>query len=388
MTRRIVALLVCWWCTNAWAETRVSGYLKNFSIIQDSVSSDLADLNHSYRSQFTGRLMFEGIGEKLSWQIHYELGAEFSSLKQPGFNLPVEKNSYRLTDIKGQLSDDNSKSLVVENLDRFNVQLPFEFGDLTIGRQPITFGSARIINPTDVFLPFNVQALNTEYRIGIDAIRFQKPIGQLSEIDIGYVLGEDSDQSAIFSRLKTNAFGSDFEFTAIRFSEQRLFGVGVESTLGPFGSWLEFAHVGGDDTYNRTSLGLDYGFNESVFGMLEYHYNGAGDRESENYFGLFAQPAYVAGGVFLLGENYLIPSLSWQASALSSYGLQLLVNLDDRSSFTILSFDRSLSDNLYLGVSVYWFQGDEAEVTIAGADLGSEYGNNPNQLIINLRYYF
>ena len=82
--------------------------------------------------------------------------------------------NYRLTDIDPLLIDE-ARRPVLQNLDRLNIQLQFDQGDLTIGRQAITFGSARIINPTDVFLPYNVTALNTEYRIGVDAIRYQKP---------------------------------------------------------------------------------------------------------------------------------------------------------------------------------------------------------------------
>lgn len=383
LVRSLVFSILSCFAINSNADTRFSGYLKNFTVLQEDVSNDVFQIDSNYSSQFSARLMAEGFQENLSWQVHYELGSQFNARRQPNFALPIERNPYRLSDIKNQLSDSNSKTSTVQNLDRFNLQLSLDAGDLTIGRQPITFGSARIINPTDVFLPFDVQALNTEYRVGIDAIRFQKPVGQLSELDVGYILSEETDRSALFSRFKTNAVGSDFEFTAIRFSELKLLGVGIQSTLGPFGAWFEVANVSGEDSYNRVSGGLDYGFSESVFGMLEYHYNGAGGDPSE-YFTQINQPAYIDGGVFLLGENYLLPSLSWQASALTSYSLQIIANLDDESNFVILGFDRSLTDNLYLGGSVYWFTGDDASLT----NIGSEYGNNPNQLILNLRYYF
>jgi hypothetical protein len=382
-----IALGLCLMLPAAFAETRVAGYVKNFSVVQAPIETALFDQGSRYSSQFVGRLMVESLRETVALQLHYELGTQFNSQRPALFAPASNRNNYRLSDIKSELGSDNDKTLSVQNLDRLNLQWQLDQGDLTIGRQAITFGSARILNPTDVFLPFDVRVLNTEYRIGIDAVRFQKPIGQLSEIDLGYVFGDNSERSAMFSRIKTNFAGSDFELTAMAFSEQRLLGIGTESTLGPFGAWLEFAHVNGDASYNRASIGLDYGFNENWFGMLEFHYNGAGSERSLDYLNQLQSPGYQFGGVFLLGQRYLAPSLSWQVSALSSLTFQVIANLDDRSAFASIGYDRSLSDNFYLGGSLYLFNGEELEPVAGNIDLGSEYGNSPAQLIINLRYY-
>lgn len=371
----------------AFGEQRVSGYVKNYSVVQAEVDSQLIDLDTFYSSQFTGRLMWEHLSDSMAMQVHYEAGSQFNSVRIPTGAFTIERNNYRLTDIKSRLGGSRSKTVSVQNLDRFNIQFQFDRGDLTVGRQAVTFGSARIINPTDVFLPFDVRTLNTEYRVGIDAVRLQLPIGQLSELDFGYVLGENSDHSAAFARMKTNLVGNDIELTAMEFSEQQLIGLGIQSTLGSFGTWFEVAHVRGDDSYNRTSVGLDYGFNEDWFAMLEFHYNGAGARETSAYANQLNTSAYQSGGVFLLGETYLAPSLSWQISALTSASAQMILNLDDHSSFFSLGFDHSLSDNLYIGGNLYIFSGDEARTGFP-LDPGSEYGNNPNQVIVNLRYYF
>ncbi len=372
---------------SAQAQQRFSGYIKNYSVVQAEVDTPLIDLDTFYSSQFTGRFMWENLSDKMALQVHYEVGSQFNSARLPTSGFAIDRNDYRLTDIKRSLGGRRSKTLSVQNLDRFNIQFQFDRGDLTVGRQAVTFGSARIINPTDVFLPFDVRTLNTEYRVGIDAVRFQLPIGQLSELDIGYVLGENRDRSATFARMKTNVSGSDIELTAMTFNRQQLFGIGLQSTLGSFGTWFELAHVRGDDSYNRMSLGIDYGFNEDWFAMLEFHYSGAGTDDTRNYARQAGTSAYQAGGVFLLGENYVAPSLSWQISALTSASAQMILNLDDHSSFFSLGFDHSLSDNVYVGGNVYIFSGDEAEATLP-INPGSEYGNNPNQLILNLRYYF
>jgi len=379
------------------AEVNFSGYLKNYSIIQDAIDNELIQFDRSYRMQNSVRLMLDVFNDNQVWQLHYEAGVESNSRLLAGGDsfLTQTGRGYRLSDIRSTIGPSDQKNSVPQNLDRMNVQFRMESGDLTIGRQAITFGSARMINPTDVFLPFDVRTLNTEYRTGIDAIRFQKPIGQLGELDMGVVLGPDgkAENSSAFVQLSTNASGNDYQFTAMRFAEQNLLGVGVLSALGSVGFWFEAAQVSGDDDYTRASTGIDYAFNEDVFAMVEYHFNGAGSDKANEYLGQLNDVAYNEGGVFLLGQNYLIPVVNWQASTLLSFSMQALANLDDGSLFVSANADYSLSDNLYLGVGYYHFSGDDFQLsnqdqTQNGFQLGSEYGGNPDSIFASLRYYF
>ena len=99
--------------------------------------------------------------------------------------------------------------------------------------------------------------------------------------------------------------------------------------------------------------------------------------------------AYRAGGVFLLGRNYIIPFISWQMSVLMSLSAQSIINLDDHSFFLNTSLDYSLSDNLYFGAGYYHFSGKDSFTSNAGIpQVGSEYGSNPDSVFISLRYYF
>jgi len=392
---RFTALLaICFLITLADGTTasEFSGYLKNYSVIQDEIDNDLFQFDRLYRMQNSGRFMFDAFKGNQVWQLHYEVGLDSNSqLQQVSNALTPARQTYRLTDIPDTIGPDDRKNIAPQNLDRINVQFQLAAGDLTIGRQAITFGSARIINPTDVFLPFDVRTLNTEYRIGIDAIRFQKPIGQLSEFDLGIVLGEDGkpENSAAFLQLLTHVSASDLQFTMMRFSEQNLAGAGIQSALGDFGFWFEAAYVSGEDDYTRASIGLDYAFSPTVFAMVEYHYNGAGSSDPADYISQQFDVAYRAGGVFLLGRDYLIPFISWQISALLSASMQSIVNLNDNSFFLNTNLDYGLSDNLYLGLGYYHFSGDDFIIGSTGLpELGSEYGSSPDSIFVSLRYYF
>ena len=184
------ALITTLLSLSAGAEINFTGYAKSFAIAQDSLDNDFISTPTIYQSQNSLRLMLEGFGTSTVWQIHYELSPVLVSrdVGLPAQTFNVVGDSYRYSDIKSPIGNADTKTEIYQNLDRFNVQFQFDAGDLTIGRQAISFGSARMINPTDVFLPFDVQTFNTEYRTGVDAIRFQRPVGELGEIDLGICL--------------------------------------------------------------------------------------------------------------------------------------------------------------------------------------------------------
>lgn len=376
------------------AQTNISGYLKTYGVIQDSLSNDFFAINTIYQAQNSGRLMVESFTDRMVFQFHYEL-SPLSVSRSVGGDLQafnIVGDSYRVSDLKTSLiSDAGSKTQLYQNLDRLNIQLQLDAGDLTVGRQAIAFGAARFINPIDVFLPFDVRTFNTEYRTGVDAIRFQRPWGELGEVDFGLVLGSDADQatSAAFVQVRNNMGGRDFNFSLIEYAQQTLIGGGVQSELGDLGFWLEAAYVDGDSDYARVSTGLDYAFQEHIFGMIEYHYNGAGSQNPDDYLSLYQTTPYQRGGVFLLGEHYLIPSISVQVSPLLSVALMSIVNLSDQSAYTSIAAEYNVAENFYMDFGLYLFSGKDLGLSPGQTlMLGSEYGANPNLFYSSLRWYF
>ena len=373
------------------SHAEVTGYVKSFAIHQEGINHWESD--RSWQSRNSIRVMWDKSGSRTSWQLHYELNPLFSSRTLPleDSTLAITDGSYRLTDLYGPDTNKDKKHRIFQNLDRLNLQIRFDHGDLTVGRQAITLGAARFINPTDVFLPFNVQTFNQEYRIGVDALRYQSPLGDLGELDLGVVLGDDAnpEESALFLQLRGNYKGSDLNLAISRFAQQNMIGAGIQSALGSFGFWLEIANVSGDTDYTRTSIGLDLAFTESTLGQIEYHYNGAGSKDPADYTSQFTSTAYQRGGVFLLGKNYVIPSISQQLSPLTSLNLSGFINLDDDSVFLSLSTEFNIAENFYLDAGYYHFSGDEKSVSSSGSPgITSEYGGSPEVAYISIRFYF
>lgn len=345
----------------------------------------------TYHSQNSARFMLEGFGDTLNWQIHYELSPVFNSVGDVIDNKTLGRGSgtWRLTDIKTDLHKGDNKNTIIQNLDRFNVQWRLARGDITFGRQPISFGAARSVNPTDVFLPFDVRVFSQEYRVGVDALRYQTPLGDLGEFDAGFIWGEDSESSAAFVQLKVNTRGNDLSIVALDFGKQRLLGAGIQRALGGFGFWLEGAYASGDQSYWRATTGVDYAFTEKITGMIEYHYNDAGNLEPRRYRSTARTAAYTRGGVYLLAKRYVMPSVSVSISPIWTLTLQSVVNLDDNSAFSSIIAEFNFGENLYSDFGIYLNTGEELDL-LGGKfpRVNSEFGSLPSLGFASVRYYF
>ena len=171
--------------------------------------------------------------------------------------------------------------------------------------------------------------------------------------------------------------------------DRTLIGVGLQTALGDFGFWLEAASVTGEEDFVRASLGLDYAFTEFTFAQVEYHYNGAGSDDPNDYIELANSHPYQRGGVFLFGEQYLIPIVSIQLSPLWGLSAMGIMNLSDDSAFYSLSAEFNVAENFYMDFGFYHFTGDDLDVSPLGIPkLESEYGANPDTLYTSIRYYF
>ena len=156
------------------AEIRLSGYAKSTLLVNKVEKAPHLDFSTSYEAQNNFRIMLDGFQNNLTWEVHYELTPILNSQISLSSSFESRNFSYRAYDLNETLSTRKRKNKILQNLDRLNVQFQFEDSDLTIGRQSIDLGSARMIKPTDIFSPFNLQTINTEYRIGVDAFRYQR----------------------------------------------------------------------------------------------------------------------------------------------------------------------------------------------------------------------
>ena len=293
--REIVVLAICLMVGPlsgiADAEFQFGGYYKNFSTIFNSPVPETAmsgvvvnrlRLNLSYAPT-----------DSLSFAFAYDFTPRVQDpllFSQSLIAVSTASSSYRVADFDSQIypSADESVSSVgiYHNLDRAAVQFSTDFADFSVGRDAIAWGSARVVNPTDVVAPYTYDQLDTEDRVGVDAVRVRIPVGVMGEVDTGYIFGNnfDFDKSAVFLRTQLNAAETDFSILLLEFQRDLLIGLDVARGIGGAGFWLETAYVlaepfddapDASEDYLRTSVGLDYSFGGETYAFIEYHFNGA-----------------------------------------------------------------------------------------------------------------
>ena len=386
------------------AELQISGYYKNFSTglnpplpdepIIGAVNNRLR-LNSSYIPT-----------DALSFDLSYDFAPRIqdpSLFSKPPVVGAASSLHYRAVDFDATIYPDEEAPegsfCLFHNLDRALVAYSANFADITIGRQAIAWGSARVVNPTDVIAPYAYNQLDTEDRIGVDAIRVQVPIGVLGEFDTGYVFGENLafEKSAFFLRSQLNAVETDFSILLLGFHEHLMAGFDIARGIGGAGFWLEAAYVyanaldgenGEAENYLRASIGLDYSFGGVAYGFIEYHFSGAGAEEPEDYLANLDRPAYTDGAVYLMGRHYFVPGLTFQVTPLMSLGGVVLSNMSDPSLFPSLQIEYNFAQDIYLSAGGFIGIGKRPETEDYETQFGSEFGGYPTLFFSSFRIYF
>ena len=386
------------------ADLQISGYYKNFSTGLGSPLPDapiIGAVNNHLRLNCAYALI-----SGLSFDLSYNLAPRIqdpSLFSESPIAATTDSLRYRVVDFESSIypgeNDPVGSFGIFQNLDRASIVYSANFADITIGRQAIAWGSARVINPTDVIAPYTYGELDTEDRIGVDAIRVQIPIGVLGEFDTGYVFGEDFavEKSAFFLRSQLNALETDFSIALLGFREHLMTGFDIARGIGGAGFWLEAAYVyanafnsenGEAENYLRASVGLDYSFGGMAYGFIEYHFSGAGTGRPEDYLANLTQPAYTDGGVYLMGKHYFVPGLTFQITPLISLGGVVLSNISDPSVFPSLQIEYNFAQDIYLSAGGFIGIGKRPETEDEETQFRSEFGGYPTLLFSSFRIYF
>ena len=348
----------------------------------------------------------------LSFHFSYDLSPRIqdsSLFKEDVFFAGLKPLEYRLSDFRDRIYPEPGDPAVsfglFHNLDLFIITIKTAFADIFVGRQAIAWGSARVINPTDIIAPFSFNELDKEERRGVDAIRVRVPLGIMDELDMGFVAGKnfDSEKNAFFLRGKIYKFQTDMSLLLIAFRKHLLIGVDLARALGGAGFWLETSYVipdyfretknSKDKNYLRASIGLDYNLNPKTYGFLEYNFNSAGKNQPEDYTSLFDSPAYQDGSVYLMGKHYLNIGSTYQLSALIPVTGLLIFNLSDRSLILSPFLEYNIAENIYLAAGAYIGLGKNPEIVLGPFVsrpilLHSEFGTYPDMLFTSFRVYF
>lgn len=279
--------------------------------------------------------------------------------------------------------DENEHFSVLQNIDRLSLQVRPARIRITMGRQAIFWGVSKSVSPTDFIAPFPYAAINTDYRAGVDAIRAVYPIGMMSEIESGWVFGDNAEieKSGYWLRTRLYALNTDISLLAAEFRENKLIGTSFNRAIGGSVGWIESAVTKPNEgsTYWRLSTGLERSFrNSMLYGFMEYHYSSPGTSNREDYATNSTTPAYTSGGVYLMAKHYLAKGVSVTVTPLFTLNGNGLLNLNDHSLQFSASGDYSLSDNSTVNAGISGGLGLEE----------TEFGNLPTVFHSILSMYF
>lgn len=396
---------------------QVSGYLKNFSVFfsmpellvgeDGSSSAGRGDVTNRFRMRVSAELW-----DDVEFSLAYDLSPRVQdpALFQETLFFPgTVSPGYRVADFRDRIYPSPGKPAgsfgLFHNLDRLVMMKRFRRADLYVGRQAVAWGSARIINPTDIIAPFSFNQLDTEDRRGVDAVRLRIPLGMMDELDLGVVAGEDfkMETSAAFLRWKFYVLKTDISLLSLAFRRHLMMGFNLARALGGAGVWYEAAlvfpqvfkkdPVMEEGRYFRMSAGLDYNFTSRLYGFAEYHFSSAGSNQPETYFNLFSSSAFQDGAVYLLGKHYIGAGATYQVTPLLPASVLLLCNAGDPSLIVAPQLEYNIAPDIYLSAGAYLGFGSGAAPAAATEQretvmMQSEFGSYPDMVFTSFRIYF
>jgi hypothetical protein len=398
----------------------IKGYYKSFFTVIDMAEFTIDP--HQVNTPLMGtvnnrlRLTFNyKPSSTMSLNVAYDFSPRIQDpllFKEDIFFAQINPAIYRVDDFRPLLFPGKGENIgsygIYHNLDRLFVSYKTGFADFFFGRQTIAWGSARVVNTTDILSPFTFNELDTEERRGVDALRVRIPIGNMDELDLGYVFGRDLKfkHSAFFIRGKVYVKKTDLSFLLLGFQENLLIGLDISRSLGGAGFWCEGAYVLTDffkrenasglpkeENYFRASMGLDYNFNKKLYGFFEYHFNSAGKRKSELYPEFLGSSAFNKGSVYLMGKQYLNLGVTYQITPLIPFEGLLIFNLIDGSLILSPTLEYNIAENMYLSAGAYVGVGKQP--VLAGCscsgfhfNFSSEFGSYPSIFFTSFRIYF
>ncbi|MBI5805793.1 hypothetical protein HZA73_07070 [candidate division TA06 bacterium] len=385
----------------------LNGYNKTFALVeQPALIAGLPRQSGSWT-------VFDALRLKIAWKPRESFSFNTAYGMAPKLSNPFSVNAgstladprqYRVNDTRPRLypwkTIAGGHVTVRHNLDRAYVRLSFDRADLFVGRQAIAWGSARIVNPTDVIAPYPFGELDTEERIGVDAVRVVVPVDEQGELNAGYIAGRNADiaKSAVFLRGKIGLARTDVTVSVTKYKRNLVAGLDLARAIAGAGTWLETAYTRYDIDHDyvcglesfRLSCGLDYRINEKLYAFIEYHYNGDGESYVANYGPSVSKPGYRNGPVYLMGRHYAIPAVSYQITPLITSITNPLININDGSFLLSQQFEYNTTQDTYLSLGGYWGFGKIPIILMPAMAVipRSEFGGYSKSVNISFGAYF
>lgn len=327
--------------------------------------------------------------DSVELRLHYETRHAWGETERIGNRLeersmvvlPVSvPGRIRFLDLESEI-DSGSNWVWAHDLDRLQVRWMTERLELTVGRQPVSWGTGLIWNPTDLFAGFSPTEIDRDEKLGVDVVRIAYSPNLDTSFDLvaepldeGGPYRFQEDDSSLALRASTHVGEYDLSALGGQVAGDIVVGGDFSGYVRDAGFRGEFLYTSVKEShernYARVLLSADYGFAArwNPYLAVEYYYNGLGTDDPDRYLPRLAassvQRAFQRGNAFNLGRQYVGTVFRLTPSALLSFQSITLFNLHDESAQEFVSVSRSLTDNMDLLVG--------ANVGFGG--VGTEFG--------------
>lgn len=358
------------------------------------------------------RLRFDltaNLTEYLTASVAYEHRARAASVAGAASSTlpPIAPAPFRLTQGDWVVVNDAPSYLHQHEIDRAYVTLHLPFLELTVGRQAIGLGRGVVFSAVDVFAPFSPTEVDREWRRGVDAVRAELRIPEVSELsaDVIVAFGEVGrgrlESVAALARLRVLLGDVDGAVMVGRRGDDEMVGALLSATIGDAevhaegalfgtdGRGVDGGFLGTDGVVLKAVLGgsyvIDVGTGLRV--ALEYHYSGFGVEnvgdDPRILFDPFFQQRLLRGDTQLLGRHALALSLGYQLLDDLSAGIAYLQSPVDGSGVVAptLTWNHSDAVTLVLNVTAPWGTSPEGGVPT------SDFGASPVTVFLQARLY-
>jgi len=344
-----------------------------------------------------GRLILDAnFNDKLSFEAQAVQSYIPSQIQSRGSRIESFPDIERSDSLN--ISVDNNQAKLF--FDRLNFQYESDNFNIKIGRQPINLAASNYFTPNDFFAPFAAQTFYRAYKPGVDAIRADFQLGELSQLSLIGVLGYEleasndtywsnkpkGEQNSYIARASTVL--EDFEIALLAGSIKRDNIIGLDFQ-GELFEWLGIRAEGHyfmpdnaeQDKHIEFALGIEHRWENSLTLRLEQFYHGKGAKSIQDYHlrSLFPNPetAYLARHYSALGASYEI-------TPLLNSDILLLYNWVDQSRIIALNAVYSLSDESELVFNMNIPSGEKTQ----GNMIKSEFAGQGKSIGLEWRQYF
>lgn len=354
----------------------------------------------------------------LAYEVHgVESVGYASAARLPGltaFGLVSAAAHYRALDL-GWRQEERSDLTVAADVDRANATWHLTRADVTMGRQAITLGKTYFWNPLDVFLAFDAQQFDRDYKPGVDAVRVDVPLGAFAGLNVlgaaGRTAAETADQrqragaswfgSAALARGFATVGGFDLALQGGKVFGGWHAGFGAVGEVGPLELRLEASGLVASasprllpgvlppserlvESAATVVAGTGHRFENTLTLEAEYFYNGAGDPAHRT-----AAFARFVGGTTLGVSEHLIGALaSYELLPILVGQLGCIVSADDPSVQVLPQLTWSAADEVEVLAGAILGRGARPALGAGTLALRSEFGTFPDVWYVEVKAYF